>query len=595
MLFGKYLNKLYLKYLYLFIIGIAALIAVDYFQLLIPDYLGKIVDMFSGPSFVGDPDEVYILVRNVVLIALILTIGRVTFRLTLSRASLNIEAYLRSQMIRKATLMSPTYYHNNKVGNIMNWFTTDVEEIERFFRWGIIMLVDAFFLSILALYQMFSVNVFITLILLIPLVLIVIWGVLVELVMKKKWRERQKAVDNLYFFAQEAFSGIRVIKAFVKETAQIHRFAKIAKHNKDIDISFARISVALDVSIELIINLIIVALVSIGTWLIFKVSTGSPFVFFGQEMKITTGGLVKIVALFTNLVWPMMALGQIFQFYSRAKGSYKRVEAFLDEEVEIKDKEEAIELQDCKGRIEFNHFSFKYQTATDYALKDINLLIKPGEHVGIVGRVGCGKSTLVTCLLHFYNIENGAIKIDDLDLMDIKLSSLRANISLARQDTYLFSNTIAENIAFGGDFDEKACKNASKFADLDKDVMQFKNEYDTVLGERGVTLSGGQRQRVAIARAFIRHTPILILDDSVSAVDTKTSETILKNIKEERKDKTTLIVASRISTVMDLDKIILLEEGKLIGVGSHDELMKKCKEYKKIVELQRLEDEIEGE
>lgn len=595
MLFGKYLNKLYLKYIYFFIIGIAALLVVDYAQLLIPEYLGDIIDMFGANSFMGNEDKVYELVRNVVFVAIILAIGRVSFRLSLSRASTNIEASLRERMFKKATMMSPDFYYDNKIGNIMNRFTTDVEEIERFLRWGIIMQVDAIFLSALALYKMFMVNSFLTLILLIPLTLIVIWGVFVEIFMKKKWRERQRAVDDLYYFAQESFTGIRVIKAFVKETAQIHRFAKIAKKNKDCEISFVRVSVGLDVMIELIINLIMVLLLGLGAWLIFLSSTGNPFRLFAQEMVITPGDLIKIVGYFSSLVWPMMALGQIFQFFSRAKASYKRISNFLDEEIVIIDSNDSVSLEKAKGKIEFSHFNFKFKNSDDYVLKDINLTINEGEHIGIVGRVGSGKSTLVTSLLHFYNVENGAIKIDDVDLMKIKLKDLRANISWARQDTLLFSDTISENIKFGRDFDEKACKSASKFADLDKDVVAFQNEYETVLGERGVTLSGGQRQRVAIARAFIRNTPILILDDSVSAVDTKTSETILKNIKNERSGKTTLIVASRVSTVVNLDKIVLLDEGRIIGFGTHDELLRTCKEYKKIVDLQKLEDEVNGE
>lgn len=595
MLFGKYINKYYLKYWAFFLIGIIFLIVVDYLQLYVPEFLGQIIDFFDNGSVAGHEKEIGQIIIYVILVSFGMFFGRVVWRLSIFHASTGIEASLRQEMFLKSERLSQRYYHETKVGNIISWFTTDLETIEEFFGWGTIMLVDASFLSLFVLIKMFILDWALTLITLIPILLIVVWGAIVEKFMSMKWEYRQKETDRLYDFTQENFTGIRVIKAFVKENSQLFAFSKIARKNKDVNIDFVRISVIFDVLISIIIALITSIILGFGGYFVYLTIKGIPLVIFGKEILFSAGNLVTFIGYFDLLIWPMMALGQIFTMRSRAKTSLKRVSNFLDQEEEIKNVDNPIFIKNIKGKIEFKNFSFTYPNGQENSLKNISFVVNPGETIGIVGKIGSGKTTLVNSLLRLYNIDNDKIFIDDVDLMRCDITSLRNEIAYVPQDNFLFSDKVSNNISFGrrnASFDK--IRDAAIFADVNDNIVNFKEGYDTVSGERGVTLSGGQKQRISIARAYIKESPIMIMDDSVSAVDVKTEETILKHIKENRKNMTTLVVASRISTVMNLDKILVLDEGKVVGYDSHKELIKTCPVYQKMVYLQELEREVEG-
>lgn len=595
MLFGKHINKYYAKYWLYFLIGIVFLIVVDYLQLYIPEFLGQIIDFFNGGSVSDHEDEISKIILYVILVAFGMFIGRVIWRFSIFHAALGITADLREEMFLKSERLSSRYYHENKVGNIISWFTTDLEQIEELFGWGTIMLVDALFLTVFVLIKMFVLDWLLTLITLFPILLIVIWGFLVEKFMEKKWDYRQKAMDKLYDFSQENFTGLRVIKAFVKENQQLHAFAKICKENKDVNINFVKVSVIFDALIQVICSLIVVFILGFGSWLVYSTVKQEPINIFGKDILFSAGNLVTFIGYFEILVWPMIALGQIFTTRSRAKASLKRISEFLDEEEEIKNCENPIVLDDVKGNIKFQNFSFLYPNSKVFALKDIDFEIKEGENIGVVGKIGSGKTTLVNSLLRLYNLDENSILIDGNDLMKCDIESLRNNIAYVPQDNFLFSETISSNISFADEnLSEEEILEAAKFADVDDNIQSFKDKYQTVSGERGVTLSGGQKQRVSIARAYVKNAPIMILDDSVSAVDVKTEETILKNIKEKRAGKTTIVVASRISTVANLDKILVLNDGKIEGFDTHANLMKTCKTYQKMVYLQGLEKEING-
>lgn len=596
MLFGKYVNKFYLKYGIFFLIGVLALVAVDYVQLLIPEYLGDVVNLLDVPAGQEiDLAAISQIVLYVIFVALGLFVGRIVWRVSIFHASTNIQASLRHQMFLKAERLSLNYYHQNKVGTIMAWFTNDIDEIEDFFGWGTIMLVDAFFMTILGVVKMLFLNIPLTLIALIPMLLIAVWGGLVEKFMSMRWENRQKAYDNLYDFSQENFTGIRVIKAFVKQTQELHAFAKVAKKSKDANLSFARLSVIFDICISIIITAVLAILIGFGGWFVYSFASNNPVVVWGYTIKLNAGQLVTFLGYFETLIWPMMALGQIVSMHSRAKTSLKRISHFLDEEEDVKDKENAIELKDVKGAITFNNFSFIYPDSSKLYLKNISLEIKAGEKVGIVGKIGSGKTTLANSILRSYNVDPNSVLIDGVDIMDITLKSLRKNIAYVPQDNFLFSDTIKNNIAFSDEEDSSdRYITAAQFSDVHNDINDFKNAYDTVSGERGVTLSGGQKQRISIARAFFTGAPILILDDSVSAVDVKTEETILHNIQTQREGKTTLVVASRVSTVAHMDRIIVLSDGELEAFDTPENLLKISPTYKKMVELQKLEDEVGG-
>ncbi len=596
MLLGKYVNKFYLKYGIFFLIGVAALVAVDYLQLFIPEYLGEVVNLLHVPA--GEQiniEAISKIVLYVVFVAIGMFVGRIIWRVAVFHASTNIQASLRHQMFLKAERLSLDYYHQNKVGTITAWFTNDIDEVEDFFGWGTIMLVDALFMSALVIVKMFLLDLPLTLIALIPMLLIVVWGALVEKFMSQRWENRQKAFDNLYDFSQENFTGIRVIKAFVKQTQELHAFAKVARKSKDANLSFARLSVIFDNCIAIIISAILAILVGFGGWFVYASQTGNPVTLFGHEVTLNAGQLVTFLGYFETLIWPMMALGQIVSMRSRAKTSLKRISHFLDEEENVKDKEGAIELKDVKGNITFNHFSFVYPDSGKLYLKDISLEIKAGEKIGIVGKIGSGKTTLANSLLRSYNVEPNNVLIDGHDIMDVTLYSLRKNIAYVPQDNFLFSDTIKNNIAFSDEEDESdRYISAAKFSDVHSDISDFTNSYETVSGERGVTLSGGQKQRISIARAFYTGAPILILDDSVSAVDVKTEETILHNIQTQREGKTTILVASRVSTVAHMDRIIVLNDGCLEAFDTPENLLKISSTYKNMVKLQKLEEEVEG-
>lgn len=595
MLFGKYLNKYYLKYWIFFLVGIAFLLGVNYIQLYVPEFLGQIVDFFDNGTVSGHEKEIGQIIIYMILVAFGMFFGRVGWRFSIFHASKAIEADIRHEMFLKAERLSQRYYHTNKVGNIISWFTSDLETIEDFLGFGTIMMVDATFLSLFVLIKMFMLDWVLTLITLIPLILIVVWGAIVEKIETDKWNYRQKQTDRLYDFTQENFTGIRVIKAFVKENAQIHAFSKIARKNKDANIDFSKVVIIFDILISIIISLIVCIILGFGGYLVYSTVEGVPIVIFGKEILLSAGQLITYVGYFDLLIWPMIALGQIFSSRSRAKTSLRRVSNFLEQEEEIKNPSNPIILKDIEGKIEFKNFSFTYPDSKEHSLENLSFVINPGEKIGVVGRIGSGKSTLANSLLRLYNIEKGTIFIDGNDLMECDIQSLREEISYVPQDNFLFSDKVSNNISFGRPNSSiQKIKEAAMFADVDDNITKFKDGYDTISGERGVSLSGGQKQRISIARAYIKDSPIMIMDDSVSAVDVKTEETILSHINESRKNKTTILIASRISTVMKLDKILVLNEGKVVGFDSHENLVKTCPEYQKMVYLQELEKEVNG-
>lgn len=593
MLTGKYINKYYLRYWYLFLLGIFALIAVDYAQLFEPEFLGQIVDHLKGENismdFIGN------ICGKLIIVAAVMFGGRMLWRYTLFNASQRIEAGIRREMFLKSERLSQKYYHETKVGSIMSWFTTDLETIEEYLGFGTVQMVDAFFLGILVIIKMIRMDWVLSLFAFIPMILIIVWGALVEKFMAMKWEERQKEYDHLYDFAQENFTGIRVIKAFVKETSEIHAFAKVARKNKDTNVSFVRVSVFFDVVIEVIIAAILSLILGFGAWFVYSGATGSPVVILGHAVNMSAGNLVTFIGYFDTLIWPLIAMGSLVTMFSRARTSMKRVEDFLNAEEDVTNPENAVVLQDIKGDIEFRNLTFSYPGKEITALQNVSFKINAGETIGVVGRIGCGKSTVVNLLCRLFNVEKGTVFIDGHDIMECDIPSVRDNIAVVPQDNFLFSDTVKGNIAFSdASASDESVRDAAVFADVHENIEGFKDGYDTVTGERGVTLSGGQKQRVSIARAYLKDAPILIMDDSVSAVDVKTEETILKNIHENRRGKTTVVIASRVSTVQHMSRILVLNDGGVEGFDTPERLMETSPTYQKMVYLQELEAEVEG-
>ncbi len=587
MIFGKYINKYYVKYGWLLILGIIALIAVDYFQLEIPEFYGMVINGIRKGEVEIDgvvyPFDGNFLIDRIcipmLVVILVMVVGRFLWRVCFLGSGIKVEANIRMQMFDHCRNLSQQYYQVNKVGNLMSLFTNDLETIQECFGWGVLMLGDAVFLGGLAIMKMAQMNLVLTLFSLIPMAFLLAMSLIVGKYLMDKWDKRQAAFSSLSDFSQENFSGIAVIKAFVKEAKELLAFKKLTKENEVVNVDYVRYSTLLRIFNTLFIESVICVILGYGGYLVYS------GVFNG-------GQLFEFIGYFNSVIWPIMAISELIEMTSRGKASVKRVSELLDAKQDVVDKEGATDIEMVKGDIEFKNLSFVYPDGDVEVLKDVSFKINAGESVGIVGKTGSGKTTVVDLLLRVYNVPDGTVFVDGQDVNDVKIESLRNFMAYVPQDNFLFSDTIENNISFASDDRsfERVVEYA-KLSDIHDNVVDFKEGYNTVLGERGVTVSGGQKQRISIARALMKDAPVLILDDSVSAVDTKTEKAILSNLSKTREGKTTILIAHRISTIADMDKIIYLEDGKVLDVGKHDELYERCEEYKNAVDLQKLEDE----
>lgn len=595
MLFGKRIGKYYLRYSWLLILGIAALVAVDYFQLRIPEIYGAIIDGLDPTTTTTITTDMLLdLLYEAFWIVAVLAVGRFLWRIAFFCSANNTETRFRAEMFDHAKDLSQQYYKQNKVGNIMSLFTNDLETINECFGDGTLMLFDALLLGIMAIYKMALLNWKLTLFALIPMAFLATVGVIMCKYMTKKWDERQDAYSQLSDFTQENFSGIAVIKAFVKEMKELSAFKYVNKHNEDVNVSFVKASVLLDIMVSLFIGSVVTIVIGYGGWLAHE----GTFILANEGGETSNvAALVMFISYFSTITWPVMAIAMLIEMTSRGQASLKRINEFLDTPIDVKDREGVRDIEDVKGEIEFRNLSFQYPDGDRNVLKNVSFTIKAGENVGIIGKTGAGKSTIVDLMLRTYNIEDGTFFVDGQDVNDLSIRSVRACMAYVPQDNFLFSDTIASNISFAygeNAADKQEIEEVAKLADIHGDVSAFKDGYETILGERGVTISGGQKQRTSIARALMKHAVILILDDSLSAVDTKTEENILESLRKNRAGKTTIYIAHRISTVKNLDKIILIDDGKIVDIGTHDELLSRCEEYQKTVKLQELEEESEG-
>ena len=582
MIFGKHINKYYLKYAPQLLLGAVALILVDYVQLIIPELYRMLINGLNDGQVGGVPfDKAFLLDKiclPIVYVILVMVVGRFLWRVCFFGSAIRVETDLRNKMFDHCKDLSREYYQVNKVGNLMSLFTNDLDTIQECFGDGLLMLFDALFLGILAFIKMWRMDIGLTLLTLIPLGLILAIGVLMGKTMMKKWEVRQQAFSNLSDFAQESFSGFAVIKAFVKELNQLLSFRKLNVENEDTNVDYTRVSTLMHVFIVLLVETVICVILGYGGYLVYKKS-------------FNAGQLVEYIAYFQSVVWPVMAVSMLIEKSARGKASMKRVSELLEAEITVKDEPGVTDLKDVRGGIEFRDLTFCYPDGEFNALSHASFKIEPGESVGLIGKTGAGKTTIVDLILRTYNVPKGTLFIDGHDVTDVSIRSVRDACAYVPQDNFLFSDTIENNINFAYDeLDEAAVEQAAILSDVHSNVIEFRDGYKTILGERGVTVSGGQKQRISIARALMKNAPILILDDSVSAVDTDTEKVILNNLRESRKGKTTILIAHRISTVRGLDKLIFVDDGRVLAVGSHDELMETCPDYARMVELQRLEE-----
>ena len=564
------------RHKYQYTAGIITLFVVDFANLFIPRLTGTITDGLTAHSL--DWNGIKLCLLAIFGLGLTLALGRFLWRFFLFGASRSIEKELRNDMFRHLEKMSVEYYNEHKTGDLMTRFTSDLNAIRMAIGPAVICVFDASVMTIMVICQMmYYVNIRLTLLAIIPMLLICAGEIYYGKIMHARFRERQEAVSDLTDFVQESFSGVRVIKAFVRERSQMRAFARANRHTMDKNLNVVRMQAVVMPLLDVIIGLSSLITLVYGGYL-------------ALVGEITLGRFVAFNQYINMLVWPMLACGDAINMFSQGSASTRRIREIFDEKPEIYDRKDVQPPDEIRGDITFSHLTFIHRGHSEPTLKDINLEIPAGTTLAIIGRTGNGKSTLVNLLLRLYNTKPGMILIDGRDINTIPLKALRENIAYVPQDNFLFSDTLKANIAFGaGEEDMDAITCATSVACIHENIVSFPDGYETIVGERGVTLSGGQKQRISIARALMKDSPILILDDSLSAVDTDTEERILKNLKENRRGKTTLLIAHRISTIQNADVILVLEDGEAKEIGNHESLMAQNGIYRDMFEKQQLE------
>ncbi len=587
MIFNKHINGYYLKYAAYLLLGILVLFVEDYMMLMVPMMYPRVINGINDGVVTVDgvtvPFDMQYLVYEIcmpLVFAVILTVlARFLWRALFMSSTIRMDMDLRNRMFDNARRLDANFYSKNKVGGLMSLFTNDLDTVQECFGWGLSMMADAVIMGVLAIGKMVNMDASLTVYAMIPMLALLVCATLMGKYMAKKWRIRQEAFSRLSDFTQERVSGMSVVKAFVKEKPEFESFQKLNIENEKANVKHTKASVLMRILVTLFVQSVTAIILGYGGVLVHK-------------NIFNAGQVVEFIGYFTNAVFPVMAASELIDMTSRGRASMQRIEELLDAKPEVVDSPDAVDFPNMSGNIEIRNLTFTYPGGENPVLKDISLTIRAGERVGIVGRTGSGKTTLADLLLRTYNVPEGTIFMDGLDIGKLKLRDLRSQFAYVPQDNFLFSDTIEKNIAFGvRDAEQAAVQQAAVYADVDENIRGFSSGYQTTLGERGVTISGGQKQRVSIARAFMMDAPVLILDDAVSAVDTKTERTILDNMQKIRQGKTTLMIAHRISTVEGMDRIFFLEDGCLVAEGTHEQLLQKCPAYANLVKLQKLEQE----
>lgn len=577
-----------MRYKWHYVAGVLVLLIVDLAGLYLPQYIGEIIDGLTSGTL--DMNGVGMLLLKILIVGLIMMAGRFGWRYFIIGASRGVEYHLRNDMFAHVETLSARYYNSHKTGDLMAHFTNDLQAIRQAVGMAVITTFDAVIMTIMVLVKMMVyVDLKLTILAFIPLTLVAVACYFFGIESKKRQTRRQEAFSELSDRVQESLAGIRVVKAFVQEEKDFEAFEEASRNSMEKNLSMVKLRAVIGPVFDTITGL------SILVTLVF----GGRMVLAGQ---VSIGQFVAFNSYIGMLVWPMIACGDCVNLFSQAAAAFKRIALIFEEQPDIVDKStEAMQGVELQGEITMKNLTFTYPDGELPVLQDLDLHVAAGETLAILGRTGSGKSSLADLLLRVYDCERGMLLLDGRPIEDYPLPVLHRDIAYVPQENFLFSDTLEENIAFG--LEERLeehpeirdqIRQAAKDACIHDNIMGFPEQYATMVGERGVTLSGGQKQRSSIARALLMDAPILILDDSLSAVDTDTEEKILENLVRLRKGKTTIIIAHRISTLQKADHIAVLTEGKLTEYGTHEQLLHRGGFYADIYAKQQLEQELEG-
>ncbi|CAA9200203.1 ABC transporter ATP-binding protein [Flavobacterium collinsii] len=568
----SYLNKYFIKYKYSFSLGILITIIAQIFSLFTPKLISKslnAIEKFDKLPEADQTSQIVIntyregLIHNVLLIiATTIVAGFLTFlmRQTLIVMSRHIEFDLKNEVFKQYEKLSQNFYKQNRTGDLMNRISEDVSKVRMYVGPAVMYTINTFIRFAIVIIYMYNVSPLLTLYTILPLPILSYCIFKLSSEINKRSTTFQQYLSKVSSFTQEIFSGIRVIKANSLENQHQNNMIALADESKKKSLDLAKV--------QSLFGPLMIALIGISNLVV---------IYFGGVMYINgtipnIGTIAEFILYVNMLTWPVASLGWVSSMVQEAEASQKRLNEFLKIEPEIKNKNE--NHSDIQGTIAFENVSYTYEDTNIEALKNVTFTVKKGETLAILGKTGSGKSTILSLISRLYDVTEGKITIDQNEISSLNLYDLRNNVGIVPQDAFLFSDTIKNNIKFGNqDATDEEVIEAAKNAVVHDNIIAFNKQYDTILGERGITLSGGQKQRVSIARAIIKNPAILLFDDCLSAVDTETEETILSNLFEICKDKTTIIVSHRVSSAKNADKIIILEDGRIIQQGSHNQLI----------------------
>ena len=556
--------------------GLLVLFLIDIAQTEVPLVLGRTIDSIASDGF--DLQVISRQLKYLAIIAVIVFFGRIIWKYLIFGASRTIERNMRNDLYQHLQTLSAGYFQEHNPGEVMAYMTSDIEAVRMVFAVTIMMGLDSLTVGGSTLYKMVTqIDPMLTLAAAIPTVLVAFEMTVMGSRLHGKFTARQEAFGQLSDFVQERLSGMKVIKAFVQEQAENIRFDQVNRKTRDANISEAKMQAFMSPFMRMVTGLSMSVAIGYGGYLAIL-------------GRISVGEFSSFLMLLNMVVWPMASIGRILNLMTRGSASLERLENVLKQEPEICDRPGICEENPADGSVEARNLTFRYPDAGSPALENISFRLENGQTLGILGRTGAGKSTLIHLLMRIFESPDQMLYIGGREIHQIPLARLRSMIGCVPQDSFLFSDTISANIAFGDSSkSQKEIEQAAKIACVHQNIQDFSKGYDTLVGERGVSLSGGQKQRIAIARALILDPEILILDDALSAVDTDTEEQILTHLKQTRQGKTNIVIAHRISTLQNADRILVIEEGRIAEAGNHSQLLEKNGIYAQMYRAQLLE------